>query len=378
MGVESEATRALATTSAQRHLPWTARPHARQRQTKNAKAEAILAQDLAIQSYIADLTTESKPLSADNQRKIYASCYHFLEFIGAKVTTHAIYDMVQRKEANPNDTTVEKYLRIFKMQPNTHTHSIYTATVLGIFRRNFAPLKMHIHVQSNRKTLPISEPILLAIRNDPELSEEHRFAIDLMAYAGERLTALNKTPLAEIHLVENTKSALIDIPAALSKTGNNHPSVIPKQLAEAMIQNAQQYGYDCLLPNAKSIWARITQLAKTKHNVRLTSKYFRHRFQTVGSHTNANDMSPNEWTVLMGDRPKVGHLPDIYELMADTSLIHRYEQFLAPRLALSSDPINTTNSRQESEIELLKEQIAELTEQNRNLTRLLSRIAQKI
>ena len=159
--------------------------------------------------------------------------------------------MVERKEANPSDTTVEKQLRIFKTQPNAHTHSLYTATILGIFRRNFAPLKMHIHIQSNRKTLPISEPILLAIRNDPDLAEEHRFAIDLMAYAWERLTALTKTPLTEIHLVENTQSALIDIPAALSKTGNNHPSIIPKGLAEALIQNAQEKNtiVYCLMPS---------------------------------------------------------------------------------------------------------------------------------
>lgn len=126
------------------------------------------------------------------------------------------------------------------------------------------------------------------------------------------------------------------------------------------------------MPNAKSIWARITELAKIKYNVKLTSKYFRHRFQTIGSHTNANDMSPNEWTILMGDRPKVGHLPDIYELMADMSLILHYEEFLAPRLALSRDarPANASNSQ----IQELMKQVTELSKQNVELTKLLSQM----
>jgi hypothetical protein len=281
--------------------------------------------------------------------------------------------MVKRKEKNPNDTTVERQLRIFKLQPNIHTHSLYTATILGIFRRNFAPLKIHIHIHSERRTVPISEPLLLAIRNDPDLTDEHRFAIDLMAYAGERLTALNMTPLEKVHLVDSTESALIDIPACLSKTGNNHPCIVPKHLAEALIRNAKERGYPCLLPNAKTIWARISQISKTKYNTTLTSKYFRHRFQTVGSHTNANDMSPNEWTVLMGDKPKVGHLPDIYELMADSSLIRRYESFLSPRLSLSSTQ-KDGGSKQTADLANLREQVKALTEQNKKLTALLSEL----
>lgn len=54
------------------------------------------------------------------------------------------------------------------------------ARLLGIFRRNFAPLEMHVHVSSDSKTIPISEPALRAIRLDSELAPNEQDAIDLM------------------------------------------------------------------------------------------------------------------------------------------------------------------------------------------------------
>src|SRR5208283_3363343 len=103
--------------------------------------------------------------------------------------------------------------------------------------------KVHVRITSNHRTIPLTEPQLLAIYNDPRLSDEHRLIIDLMAFAGERINALSMTEPKNIHLVEGTDSALIDIEAHLNKTDTGHPCIVPKELAERVMENGKAHGY---------------------------------------------------------------------------------------------------------------------------------------
>jgi hypothetical protein len=328
---------------------------------------------------MADLATDTKPLADDNYNKILLSCIHFLQWSNRPITDHALSDLIAFKLANPNDTTLEQQLKIFStvVSPRSNTnrsHRTYAATILGIFRRNFAPLQWHIHIVSRAQTIPIKEGVLLSIRNDSELSDEHRIAIDLMAYIGERYTAGNLTPLTDFHIVEGTNSVIIHLDASMTKNDVEHPSVIPLELYERIAHNAQINGYACALPNYRHRWTQITKLAQRKYGVRLTSHYFRKRFETRAEKIPANHMNPNHWMILMGCRPTHGHMPDIYSLMDNHELIAEYENYLAPRLALDSAANLQDN---QSEIQRLQVTIAEQAEQIKNLTWLLSQLAAK-
>jgi hypothetical protein len=277
-------------------------------------------------------------------------------------------ELVDFKRNNPKDTSLERQLKLWKAEGASTSNQTYVARILGIFRRNFAPLEMHIHVSSEAKTLPIGESVLRAIRTDEGLTVDEQDAIDLMAYGAERVSALNTLPLTEIHLVENTGVAILNIPARLAKNGLNHPSIIPKDLAERLLDRATNNRYDCLIPNHHTIWRRITKLATAKYKVKLTSHYFRKRFETTAERIPANEMNPNHWMILMGSKPTLGHMPNIYSLLSDSELIREYEAHLMPRLALSGEPFEP----QPNQLEQLRRENAELKEQLSKLTKFLT------
>ena len=355
-----------------RHLRYAPR-HDNQYNQRHADAIAKLAQDDAILAYIADLSTSEKPVSHRHKRQILHSCRHFLNYIAEPITTHAIKDLCEWKAANQNDNRLEIKLKGFKTLEPTNSHERYTSVILGIFHRysRNSRLDMTIHISARSKHLPIKEPILLAIRNDNELGDEHRIAIDLMAFIGERYTAGNTTPLTEFFPIEGTDFVVIDIPARCTKNGIAHPSIIPRELWERICENAQKKGYRTALPNYVARWYQITQLAKRKYNTRLTSHYFRRRFETACETIPQNDMNINHWMILEGCKPSHGHMPDIYSMSTDLQIIHEYQQFLFPKLTLR----NTDTIASESETSKLRRQLAEQAEQINNLTKLLSQLA---
>jgi hypothetical protein len=311
------------------------------------------------------LTKPNKPTTPTTKRTTLLAAWRFLTLLGKPITTTAFSELVIFKRENPKDTSLERKLKLWKAEGQLKQEHI--ARILGTFRTNFAQLEMHIHITSEAKTIPISESILRAIRLDTELTADEQNAIDLMAYGAERVQALSKLPLENVHLVENSTAALLDTPTSLSKTGLNHPSVIPKELAERLLEKATRLGYQCLVPNYHTIWQRVTRLAKEKYNVRLTSHYFRKRFETLAERIPANEMNPNHWINLMGSKPTLGHMPSIYSLMQDTELISEYETQLMPRLALTGEA-----KAKPSQLEQLKQENAELKEQLMKLTKLLT------
>jgi hypothetical protein len=112
--------------------------------------------------------------------------------------------LIKHKKNNPRDTTNEEELTIWKVEEKSSMSvQNFIGRILGTFRWNYARLNMTIHIQSySKKTIPISEPILRAIRNDEGLTTDEQDAIDLMAYGAERIRALNELSLTEVHLIE--------------------------------------------------------------------------------------------------------------------------------------------------------------------------------
>ncbi len=298
----------------------------------------------------------------------------FLARLDRPVSTTAMQELIDFKRNNPKDNSLERHLKLWKAEATSSAVPNDIARILGIFRRNFAQLEMHIHVPGQGNTIPISEPILRAIRLDSELTAEEGDAIDLMAYGAERRQALNLLPLENVHLIENSSIALLYIPSRLSKTATAHPSFIPKDLAERLLEKATRLGYECLAPNYVTIWKRITKLAASKYKVRLTSHYFRKRFETIAERIPANEMSPNHWMILMGSKPTLGHMPDIYSLISNAELIREYEIYLMPRLALSGESFRP----QSNQLEQLIRENTELKEQLLKLAKLVADRAQTL
>lgn len=166
----------------------------------------------------------------NRKRKVqtFKAWSRFLHRLSRPITATAVSECVKRKKDNPRDTTFEEELALWKSdEQNSAAVQNDIGRVLGTFRWNFARLEMTIHIQSNAsKTKPIAEPILLGIYN--ALDQRDKDALELMAFGAERITAIGHIPLSNVHLVEDSEVALLDIPSAISKTGVQHPSAIPK------------------------------------------------------------------------------------------------------------------------------------------------------
>ncbi len=316
----------------------------RGRTSPYAKEYETLLRDKAIRTYIADLSSPEKPLDKHQQTLICLALVRFLIRLSKPISASAVSELVQFKKEHPNDTSLEQELKLWKAENNRPGTYAMISRVLGVFHRNFARLQMTIHFpSSSNHTKPISEPTLRAIWND--LTPGDRDVLDLMAYGAERRNALNMLPLENVHLAENSNVAILEVPSRLSKTGIQHPSIIPKGLAERLLDDATRNGYTVLVPNYRTVWKRITKLAQTTYHVRLTSHYLRKRFETIAERIPSNEMNPNHWVILMGSKPMLGHMPDIYSLLSNTELIKEYETYLMPRLALTGQTSKSVNTK---------------------------------
>lgn len=95
------------------------------------------------------------------------------------------------------------------------THRNYAATILGIFRRDYAQLRLTIHISTQSKTMKINTGTLVAIHNDIPTRERH--AIEIMAYGAERISALGKCQLNNIRFIDDTNYAVLNLEAKHNK-----------------------------------------------------------------------------------------------------------------------------------------------------------------
>ncbi|MGD0477756.1 MAG: hypothetical protein ABSB29_06295 [Nitrososphaerales archaeon] len=138
-----------------------------------------------VQVYLSSLRKSNGQPSRNTYSQLLSATRRYLEFHGIEATNHALDDLISGKVNSPTDMNSERMVRLFQARWGDHM----TSLIVGLYHRNFADLRIHVRVTSNHQTIPISEPILLAIYNDEELAEEHRLIIDLMAFAGERINA---------------------------------------------------------------------------------------------------------------------------------------------------------------------------------------------
>ena len=89
------------------------------------------------------------------------------------------------------------------------------------------------------------------------------------------------TPPQDMSLIEGTRTAIIGVSSERNKTATEHPTAITRELAERLLQRAQEYEYPVILPNYDSLFLSITILSERKYGIRLTSHYLRKRFETI-------------------------------------------------------------------------------------------------
>ncbi len=75
-----------------------------------------------------------------------------------QATDHALDDLTDAKVRDPNDPTAERMVSLFRLRYGDQV----TCPILGLYHRNFADARIHISIKSGKRTIPLSEPQLLA------------------------------------------------------------------------------------------------------------------------------------------------------------------------------------------------------------------------
>ncbi|HEV2120516.1 MAG TPA: hypothetical protein VGS11_10515 [Candidatus Bathyarchaeia archaeon] len=314
----------------------------------------IIAKDPAIEQYFEAIKAKKRNNGYISRRSIWMVLHYsvkFLTYLGTDITDHAVSDLVKWKQQHPSDFMIEdKLLRFSNLQPiSTHRH--VGNTVLGIFRENRARLQMSIDFHPVSRTKKISDGIL----RDIFLAQtfENRTLMEYQAYAGQRIHCLCKA--VRIDQIEhyNDDFSIVNIEFWQNKTRMPHICLIPRRVAEAVIQIAKETGRINPFPNYSYLWKQITNYARSKHGVKLTSHYLRKRFHTIAQKT---PMPVNDWDFLMGDKLEVGYGASAYTLEDWSELIREYGRCLAPYLSLT-DLRNPTMDNRSFDEPLLHETI---------------------
>ncbi|HUI24242.1 MAG TPA: hypothetical protein VLY82_07635, partial [Nitrososphaerales archaeon] len=166
----------------------------RKKRTHENPRNIAIRSNRCVQIYFSTLRKSNGEPSRKTYYALMTAVRRFLDFHGIEATDHALDDLIEAKVRNPFDMIAERMISLFRAKYGDQA----TCPLLGLYHRNFAEVRIHISIKSSGKTIPLSEPQLLAIYNDPRLSKEHRLLIDLMAYSGERIAALGMTPLRNV------------------------------------------------------------------------------------------------------------------------------------------------------------------------------------
>jgi hypothetical protein len=330
-----------------------------------------VSQDRALIRYFTNIKARKRNNGFISKATIHqatAGARHFLDYLNIQVTDHAISDLIthSRQDTAFKEQLEDSLLTFSNLEP-IRSHRKNSTFLKGIFKANRCALQISIDNHFNAKTPKISEGILQAIYKS--LDHEHQSLIDLQAFSGERVQCISTINTSQIKTF-NDKYAIIEVKPFQTKARIEHASIIPKSLADRVLKIAKQTGRETPFPNHKSLWRDITKLALDKFNVRLTSHYLRKRFFSIAEKT---PMPTNHWDLLMGSQKQTGHCAENYSLEDYSELVEEYDRYLANALDLSSpyrekEPIKPTGT----ELEQLRQQNAELTQQLMKLTTLLT------
>jgi hypothetical protein len=295
-----------------------------------------VSQDKALIRYFTNIKARKRNNGFISKATIHqatAAARNFLEYLKIQVTDHAISDLITGGRQDPDfkEQTEDSLLTFSNLEP-IRSHRKNATFLKGIFKANRCPLNVSIDNHFNAKTPKISEGILQAIYNS--LDNEHQSLIDLQAFSGERVQCICTISTNQIKSF-NEDYAIIQVKPFQTKARIEHPSIIPKSVADKVLRIAKQAGRETPFPNYNSLWRDITKLALDKFNVRLTSHYLRKRFFSIAEKTS---MPTNHWDLLMGSQKQTGHCAENYSLEDYSELVEEYHRYLAPCLPLSKSP----------------------------------------
>ncbi len=85
---------------------------------------------------MADLSKPNKPAPDQTKKATYLALSKFLRRLGKPITQTAISELVQFKKNNPNDTSLEVKLKLWKAEATSSRILNHIAHVLGVFKRD--------------------------------------------------------------------------------------------------------------------------------------------------------------------------------------------------------------------------------------------------
>ncbi|MGD0146708.1 MAG: hypothetical protein ABSB53_07660 [Nitrososphaerales archaeon] len=95
------------------------------------------------------MTRPNKPVNDRIKVDTLVAVRKLLAILGRPASTTAMQELIDFKRNNPKDPSLERQLMLWKAETKGATVLTNIARLLGIFRRNFAPLEMRIHVSSD-------------------------------------------------------------------------------------------------------------------------------------------------------------------------------------------------------------------------------------
>lgn len=295
---------------------------------------AAVSKDLALERYFNAIKNRRRNqgyISKVSMRNVYQACTKFLLFLGQKITDHSVSDLVKQKQMSPQDFWLEDKLLEFSNQEPLVSYRKHAVRVLGVFRENRARLQATIDYHFTTRTKKISEGILREIFISQDF--EKRTLMEYQAYAGQRIQCLSRLDISQFEPF-NQEYTIVRIRFHQNKVRIPHVCVIPRRLAESILQICNATRRRQPFPNYESLWKQITKFASEKYGVRLTSHYLRKRFHSIAQKT---PMPVNDWDYLMGDKMEIGHAASTYTLEDFSELVCEYDTYLVSPLGLTKE-----------------------------------------
>ena len=280
-----------------RHMP---------RQDDRIPLDNLISEDAAVSKYfgiIQSLPKNDGILPRRNHDSTCAALREFLLFLGKPITNHAVTELIDevKKAHNSDNFMTENKLETFSNTQNILVHRNQATRVKAVFKANKVPLVLSINTHSEGELIEIDEGALRRLFAD--LGDEEQTMMEFQAYSGETVGCIcSRVTTQQIELIDDDY-AVIHVEKLQTRVRYSHPSIVPRRVAEKVIEIAKVTHRDNPFPNHETIWKNITQTASRDYAMTLRSYHLRRRFAAIARKT---DMEEEDWRVLMGagSKPK--------------------------------------------------------------------------